>query len=233
MQEIDQRSTLEELLEMTPKQREELTSELVVKVISNEIFQFDEYSRLDSRQEKTLNQVLELLERQPKNDPSVNYLLVIVLGKLGNFAKAIEIAQQVYAHNPNWTSATSLANAYRRSKDMANYLQWLLCATTHDPEDTSALLEIGDYYTNIGQWADAIPHYELALKRDRNQPWARPSLNFCHYKLTSDKKYLRRLQDTARKAPDQCGMGSLFAQFLGKMPSEIGIARAKALLEKI
>lgn len=175
---------------------------------------------------------LERMERLAGTSAAESVLLVkmMTLGKLGRFEEAIATSRSAYAAHPSWHTAVTVANALRRSGDRAGAIEMFALAAELDPEDVTALLEIGDTQLYQQNWVAAVAAYEQALEREPNQPWAVPSLYYGRFKLTGDPVWLQQLQECADQKPDECGIENILAQLTGSYSRDVSIQRAQQLL---
>jgi len=100
-------------------------------------------------------------------------------------------------------------------------------------DDVTAFLEVGDIHLENGSYSEALTAYEAALEREDRQPWALPSALFCRYRLTSDRKWLRRLRAIAHRPIDECGIGPSLERLLKGYLSEDARQRAESLLARL
>lgn len=208
--------------------------ETVARRIGRISQEFGEFDSLDESERKQLSRALQILvrlEAVDRNGSEVPRLVkIIVLGKLGEFAAAIDEASKSYEANRTWNTAITLANTFRRAGNLHRAIEMWSVAADLDPKDVTALLEIGDSYLSMKEWVAAIKTYERAVEREPDQAWAVPSIHYCQYMVTGDRNWLRRVQRQANKKPDECGVENILAQLTGSYSSDIGIQRAQQLL---
>jgi tetratricopeptide (TPR) repeat protein len=106
--------------------------------------------------------------------------------RLGTLDDALGFAQRAYQIEPAWKNAIGVANVLRDQRQLDEAARWYRRALDHDPEDVSALLDMGDMFLDAGRLDDAIAQYEQALRKEADQPWATASIYFARFKQTGD-----------------------------------------------
>ncbi|HTM23246.1 MAG TPA: tetratricopeptide repeat protein [Kofleriaceae bacterium] len=130
--------------------------------------------------------------------------------RLGMFDDALLLAQHAYQLEPSWRSAIGVANTYKDMGRPDDAITWFRKALSHDPEDVSAHLDIGDTLLKANRLNDAIAEYEKVLKKQDGHPWAKASIHYAKFKLTGDPKerlYLIRMTEAdegSERASDLC-----------------------------
>jgi tetratricopeptide (TPR) repeat protein len=196
---------------------------------------YPEYPHPDQRQKrdlKKLGQFIQRVESLLGSDDRLFTAKLMVLGKLGRFAPAIRLARKAYRVEPNWINAIAVANVLRRSGDIDGAAKMFLTAAKHNRRDVAAFLDCGDLYVDAERWAEALKVYERALKRYPTQPWAKPSVLYCRYRMHGDARDLRKLRAIAHRPPDECGVADMLAQLLGETSPDEGRRRAQELLAR-
>src|SRR5689334_11859859 len=79
----------------------------------------------------------------------------MMLGKLGQYEEAVANARELHTRAPTWRSAVALANALRRAGDTEGSVAAFRAAAVIDPEDVTALLDVGDTLLAAEKWSDA------------------------------------------------------------------------------
>lgn len=177
--------------------------------------------------------ILERFERQGDTSNQMIVLKLMTLGLLERYDEAIAMARGYYQRAPNWHSAIGLANAYVRNGGIDQAIEMFNTAADHDANDVTAYLEIGDLCLLRDEWRMAIEHYEKALSRQPDQPWAIPSVYYCRYRQSGEEVWLNRLQELADAPEDECGMDDLIAEMMGSYSAEYGRLRAQQLFEDL
>jgi tetratricopeptide (TPR) repeat protein len=157
----------------------------------------------------------------------------MMLGKLGQYAAAVANARDLHAREPTWRSAVALANALRRAGDTDGSIDAFRAAAAIDPEDVTALLDIGDTLLGAERWAEAQVAYEEALAREADHAWATPSAVYARHRASGDAGALAELRRMASGEKDECGVGPLLAQMMGGYSDDDKLERARALLAEI
>jgi tetratricopeptide (TPR) repeat protein len=194
---------------------------------------YPEADQLTAQQKEHLQLAVRQMRRAERVlgfDEKLLVLRLMALGKIGRFAAAVREARAAHDAHPGWHTAVAAANALRRSGRPLAAVPYFRLAARYDTQDVSALLEIGDTYLSAGQWKRAITAYQRALRRRPHHPWAVPSLAFCQYRLTGDRKFLTRLRRLARSRGDTCGIADFFAGLQGDHGPGSRIQRAQELL---
>lgn len=193
-----------------------------------------EFDTLDSSERELLNRALLALDRIEAVDTTSDtptLVRMMALGKLGEFGRAIDEGKRTYDARPSWNSAITLANALQRAGRLEDAIEMWTTAAELDPDDVTALLQVGDAHIFLEEWDAAIRAYERVTQREADQAWAVPSIHYCQYRLTGQKKWLQRVKRRAAKDPDECGVESMLAQITGSYAPDVGIQRAQQLLE--
>jgi tetratricopeptide (TPR) repeat protein len=194
---------------------------------------YPEADQLTAQQKEHLRLAVRRMRRAERLlgfDEKLLVLRLMALGKLGRFAAAVREAKTAHDAHPGWHTAVAAANALRRSGRPLAAVPYLRLASRYDARDVSALLEIGDTYLIAGEWKLAITSYQRALRRQPHHPWAVPSIAFCRYRLTGDRKFLTRLRRLARSRGDSCGVADFFAGLQGDHGPGSRSRRAQELL---
>jgi tetratricopeptide (TPR) repeat protein len=156
---------------------------------------------------------------------------LMILGKLGRFDEALALARAAYKAKPNWTTAIATANVLRRKGDVNAALDMFRRAAGHDRKDVTALLDAGDLNLKNDRWQAALKDYQQALKREKDHAWALPSTFYCRYRLSGDKRWLKKLQAFAEEPADECGLADMLAHMFGGYSPDNRRRRAQELLE--
>jgi tetratricopeptide (TPR) repeat protein len=220
---------LRQYLDAVESTADEAAASKIVPVIGRFVIDIPEHPAAPE-QRADLERALRTLERFADN-ADATFFKVVVLSKLGRFVEAIEQAKRAHAAAPSWRTAVMTANAFRRSGDIKRAIEHFRLATTLDPKDVRARLEIGDIHLDAGEWAAALAAYETVLKREKAHPWARPSAVYCRYRLTAERKWLRQLRDYARRPVSECNV--MVAALTGGYSSADRKRRAQALLARL
>ncbi len=194
---------------------------------------YPEADQLTAEQQEHLQLAVRQLRRAERLlgfDEKLLVLRLTALGKLGRFAAAVREAKAAHDAHPGWHTAVAVANALRRSGRPLAAVPYFRLAARHDTRDVSALLEIGDMYLMAGDWKRAIAAYERALRRQPRHPWAEPSVAYCQYRSTGERKFLTRLRRLARSRGDACGIAEFFAGLQGDHGPSARGRRAQELL---
>ncbi len=194
---------------------------------------YPEVDQLTDQQKEHLRLAVRRLrqvERLLGYDSQLHVLRLMALGKLGHFAAAVREAKAAHDAHRDWHSAVAMANAIRRNGRPLDAIPYLRLAARYDAQDVSALLEIGDTYLTAGQWNRAITAYQRVLHRHARHPWAVPSVAFCRYRLTGDRKFLKQLRRLASSRGDVCGIADFFAGLKGGHGPSSRHRRAQELL---
>ncbi|MEW9307424.1 hypothetical protein [Labrys neptuniae] len=67
------------------------------------------------------------------------------------------------------------------------------------PGNESPFLEVGDTWFDLAQWQHALTWYEGALAVEADQPWAKASAAFCHWKLEGGEARYQQFIELARE----------------------------------
>jgi tetratricopeptide (TPR) repeat protein len=194
---------------------------------------YPEADQLTAPQKQHLRLAVRQLRRAERLlgfDEDLLVLRLMALGKLGRFAAAVREAGAAHDAQPGWHTAVAAANAFRRGGRPLEAVPYLRLAARYDARDVSALLDMGDIYLSAGEWKRATTAYERALRRQPQHPWAVPSLAFCRYRLTGDRKFLTRLRRLARSRGDACGVADFLAGLMGEQGPAVRSRRAQELL---
>jgi tetratricopeptide (TPR) repeat protein len=194
---------------------------------------YPEADQLTAQQKEHLQLAVRQLRRAEGVlgfDEKLLVLRLMALGKLGRFTAAVQEAEAAHDAHPGWHTAVAAANAIRRSGQPLAAAPYLRLAARYDAQEVSALLDLGDIYLNAGQWKRAITAYQRALRRQPKHPWAVPSLAFCRYRSSGDRKLLARLRRWARWRGDGCGVADFLAGLQGEHGPESRRRRARELL---
>ena len=213
---------------------QELDVAVVVRRVASQVQGLPDRG-LDGRQKSQLLRALEVVERAERlhgGNEQLFTLKLMILGKAGRFEEAIGLARRAYAESPDWATAITAANALRRAGDREGAAEMFRAAARHDPADVSALLDLGDLFLEGEQWEPALKSYEEALGREKGQPWAVPSAHYCRYRLTGDKRWLRKLRALAEEPADECGVAGLLARMMGGYAPDDRRRRARELLDR-
>jgi tetratricopeptide (TPR) repeat protein len=200
------------------------------------IFAIPERTQASDSQLSDISRFLDLapsLEAVLGADIRLSFITAMALGKAGRLPEAIDLSRRLYSQAPSWDTASMVANALRRLGDIDGALDFFAAAARLDPRDVTALLEIRDMHLEAGNFGDALAAYEAALARETRQPWAHPSALFCRYRLTADRKWLRRLRSVAHRPLDECGVGPALERLLKGYSSDDARWRAESLLRRI
>ncbi len=208
----------------------------VVLTLGQHVQTFPENADLTPEQRGLLVQVLKAIQRIVKKHGQSEKSLVVemmTLGKLGRFDEAVKRARQEFEESPTWATAIAAGNACRRAGNLQAAVEMFAAAADLDKEDVTALLEVGDIELEAGRLSEALAAYEAALGREKAHAWAEPSAWYCRYRLTNEKKWLKKLQKVASEAEDECGVESALAELFGGYSSEKRRARSAYLLQKL
>lgn len=211
----------------------ELGASRLHSIFATLLGRYPEADRLTAPQKEHLRLAVRQLRRAERLlgfDEKLHVLRLMALGKLGRFAAAVREAEAACEANPGWHTAVAAGNALRRSGRPLAAVPYFRLASRHDTKDVSALLEVGDICLNAGKWKPAITAYQRTLRRQPRDPWALPSLAFCEYRLSGDRKFLTRLRRMARARGDSCGIADFFAGLQGEHGPSSRIRRARQLL---
>jgi tetratricopeptide (TPR) repeat protein len=179
---------------------------------------YPEADQLTAQQQEYLQLAVRQMRRAERLlgfDEKLLVLRLMALGKLGRFAAAVREAKAAHDAHPGWHTAVAAANALRRGGRPLDAVPYFRLASRYDARDVSALLEIGDIYLIGGEWKRAITSYQRALRRRPRHPWAIPSIAFCQYRLTGDRKFLTQLRRLARSRGDTCRVADFLAGLQG------------------
>jgi tetratricopeptide (TPR) repeat protein len=218
---------------LTPRSIRELGASGLGSIFATLVRRYPEADQLTDQQREHLKLAIRRMRRAQHLlgfDAKLHVLYLMALGKLGRFTEAVREAEAAHDAHPNWHTAVAAANALRRSGRPLAAVPYFRLAARHDARDVSALLEIGDIYLIAGQWKPAITAYQRALRRQPHHPWAEPSVAFCQYRLTGDRKFLAQLRRMARSRGDACGIADFFAGLEGSHGPGHRIRRAQELL---
>jgi tetratricopeptide (TPR) repeat protein len=208
----------------------------VVADIGRHVQGFPENAALTAEQQSLLEEAAKAIKRiHRKHGRSEESFVVelMTLGKLGRFGEAVRRARAAFAADPTWMTAIAAGNALRRAGQLPAAVEMFSAAAELDHEDVTALLEVGDIELEAGRIEQALAAYESALGREKKQAWAEPSAWYCRYRLTNDKKSLRKLRQAAAEPPDECGVEDALAALFGGYTSEQKRLRAAYLLHKL
>lgn len=229
---------LRDLLQMSDSELRATELNTIARIIGPIVGGCGEADRLGLSERVLLNHSISVLNRislegDTADSGALLAIKTMALGKLGNVSDAIERATEAYERSPTWHTAVAVANAYRRAGNLRCAVEMWSAAAKLDPKDVTALLEIGDTYVFLSQWASAIESYERVLEREPEQAWAIPSIHYCRFRLTGDQQALQHLQALADRSPDACGVESILAKLSGSYSSSIGTQRARDLLQQV
>jgi tetratricopeptide (TPR) repeat protein len=197
---------------------------------------YPEFDQLTDQQKEDVARAAEALERVERafgTDEKLLAFKLMVLGKAGRIEEATRSARAEYERNPCWHTAVAVANALRRTGDRDGAVEYFRTAAGLDPRDVTALLDAGDTDLEDGKHERALESYEQALEREEDQPWAKPSAEYCRYLITGQNGPLTRLLRLAAVPPDQCGVGDALASLFGEYSEKDCRERATYLVNKL
>ncbi|HKB40028.1 MAG TPA: tetratricopeptide repeat protein [Gemmataceae bacterium] len=143
-----------------------------------------------------------------------------LLRKAGLLDEAEAVVRAALEDAPDWHSVTALGLILREKGDFEGAEKAFAQALELDPDDISARLEAGDTLFDRQLWERALKWYESALARERKQPWALPSAQFCRWKLTNDERPIRELVELAKKG-NQRAQNLHYLEFWARLPEPV------------
>ncbi len=149
----------------------------------------------------------------------------LVARRLGSADDALALAQQAYKVDPSWNSAIGVANALKDGKKFDDAAKWFRKALDHDKDDVSAHLDLGDMYLELTRYDEALREYDLAMKKEADQPWAKASSYYVRYKQNprdlNHRVALIRLTEgdkPNRRARELCDLIDPPALYVNRLP---------------
>src|SRR5262245_21852773 len=143
-----------------------------------------------------------------------------LLRKAGLLDEAEAVVRAALEDAPDWHSVTALGLILREKGDFEGAEKAFAQALELDPDDISARLEAGDTLFDRQLWERALKWYESALARERKQPWALPSAQFCRWKLTNDERPIRELVELVKKG-NQRAQNLHYLEFWARLPEPV------------
>jgi tetratricopeptide (TPR) repeat protein len=207
-----------------------------VRTLGQHVQTFPDHPAITADQRELLVRVLEAVQRIVREHGGSEASLVVemmTLGKLGRLDEAVRRARRAFDESPTWATAVAAGNALRRAGDMRAAAEMFAAAAELDKEDVTALLEVGDIELEAGRLGEALSAYEAALGRESGHAWAEPSAWYCHYLLTRQAAWLKKLRKAASKPADECGVEGALAELLGGYSDGQRQSRAEYLLQKL
>ncbi|MGF1580361.1 MAG: tetratricopeptide repeat protein [Gemmataceae bacterium] len=163
----------------------------------------------------------------------------VFLRKLNRIDEAVELAERSFQEKPGVNSAIMLANAYRVKDDQEMWYQFNLKALEFDPNNVGVMLDLGDGLWDRHQNLEEAEHwYSEALKRDRQNEWALPSVYSLQYLRTQEFQWRLQLEHYVMAHPDNGrGRETLYriAPFLGTLvyPGDASLQNHDELVKDI
>lgn len=119
--------------------------------------------------------------------PELGMMVPGLLRKAGDFEGALaQVDANERESGATWHNAVARGLIHREAGDPEAAEQAFIAALELDPSDISAMLEAGDTFLNIRQWARALAWYEKVLAQQPEHDWAKPSALWCRSKLSDD-----------------------------------------------
>jgi len=162
----------------------------------------------------TLRRFLDRVAGDPDPDPIVAAARVVAAAKLGDFDRAMVLANRAYKSHPGYPVAAAVAGLYRAKGDETNWLKWQQRALKHDPENVPTRVDLADVHFERGEIADAARWYQEALDREPENTWAEPSLYAARYRLGEGEGWLAKLLRYVHEHPKNSRARTLLTPLL-------------------
>ncbi|MGW8178975.1 MAG: tetratricopeptide repeat protein [bacterium] len=131
------------------------------------------------RAEEAWSEAEILLEQYPQ-DPQAAYMTAGVAYRLGQFAKAAELADRAIALDDEYVEAYRLkAFSFFLLKDYEKYKASLLALLEKKPNDAEAYYHLGRYYYESNLFADGLKAFKKSTALDPTQHKAYFFLGWC------------------------------------------------------
>jgi len=119
---------------------------------------------------------------------------------IAQYLLALRIGRAAYEADASWQTAIPCGLALREMGEIERARETFEEALSHDPEDISARLEIGDMYLEDDQWDEAAGWYEQVLAREPDHSWAKSSLAYCDYQQGREEAAAVTLNEQRRQS---------------------------------
>ncbi len=120
----------------------------------------------------------ELASSALSNSDMLRFTVCVLRRKSGRLDAAASLAEGWVAERPGYWSHVALANARRHQGRLEEAIAQFRKASAFNPEDTAALLDVGDLSMEAGNVRAALEAYDVVLAREPGHPWAHPSALF-------------------------------------------------------
>jgi tetratricopeptide (TPR) repeat protein len=188
---------------------ESLSEQLMLQLLGSALGRFPEakLSTLSRRHQARRWAMIAERTAGARQEPGTPLMLRAgLLRKAGMFEEARANLKPFMDRKPHWHAAVALGLVFREEGKVDEAEEAFRVAMRLDPDDVSCRLEAGDMYFDREDWGRAMNWYERALKLDKKNEWARPSLLYCRYQLdrvTDDlDEVIELAKDGNRRAQD-------------------------------
>jgi len=178
-----------------------------------------EATRLQLERMGRFARIAARLAEKSAPSPQLDMALAGLHRKAGLFEQGLAFARAALKRQPSWHAHVALGLMLRSGGKAAEAEAAFLAAAAADPSDVSAFLELGDTWFNLDEWKKAAKGYEGALKRERDNAWAKASLEWCHSPPADDSELPEKLVALARKGNGRArALCSRFSWYWGVLP---------------
>lgn len=146
------------------------------------------------------SQVLGAFYAKHPQHPFVVFAIASTLRRQGQFDSAIQFAGFAYQLKSDWNTTIGLACAYRDAKKVDEAVQWFRHASSLQPDDVAALLDVGDTYLDADRFDEAVGAYREVLAKAANDEWATSSILYATYKKSGGEADLQALFDATPRS---------------------------------
>ena len=139
-------------------------------------------------------------------EPLLLFASAMAFRRLGKFDYAIYDAYQGFQLDKTWNNCIGVACAYRDAGKTDDAISWFRHSLTLDPEDVTALLDIGATHIDAEQYDEALAAFDEVLQKKPDYPKAVAYLHFTRFKKTGDIEEKNALFRLAEKSGDAWGL---------------------------
>ena len=148
----------------------------------------------------------QIFKKHHEKEPCVLFASAMAFRRLGKFDYAIYDAYQGFQVEKNWNNCIGVACAYRDAGKTDDAVAWFRHALALDPEDVTALLDMGATLIEAERYDEAIGAFEEILAKNPDHPKAVAYLHFTRFKKTGDVEEKNALFRLADRSGDAWGL---------------------------
>jgi tetratricopeptide (TPR) repeat protein len=167
---------------------------------------------IDAALPKLRSRVLALAELASSalsDSDMLRFTICVLRRKSGRLDAAASLAEAWVAERPGYWSHVALGNARRHQGRLEEAIAQFREAMAFVPDDTAALLDVGDLSMETGNVREALEAYDVVLAREPEHPWAHPSALFLRAREPEGDAAGRSLLSWARAHPEDARAADL------------------------